>query len=234
MRDKAADRWIPFWVDKWLFGSTRLELEPAERSVWIDLLALASKDEGHIRANIGVPYKDEQLAAFLCVPIELFKTTIEKCLDPKIDKIERFQDETLRIKSWGKYELSERHKRRMMSGNADIMSEKPANQGEFADTKNRIEKNKNRQDLNIDQKFNEFWAAYPREGRLAKKESLRKFTAIYKRGDLDKLIRGFHGYLDYLKAQRDNRGFQQTPMYAKTFLNGRWEEYIGFKHEPRL
>lgn len=66
----SALMWIPLWVDKWLWGSTRIELEPDERSVWVDLMALAAKDDGYIRANVGVPYAHQQLAGMLCVSVE--------------------------------------------------------------------------------------------------------------------------------------------------------------------
>lgn len=86
----------------------------------------------------------------------------------------------------------------------------------------------------INQKFDEFWKAYPREGRLAKKESRIKFGALVKRGEIKKFVRGFHGYIDYLKTRKLKDNFDQRPMYAKTFLNGRWQEFIEFKYEPEL
>jgi len=86
----------------------------------------------------------------------------------------------------------------------------------------------------IEEKFAEFWTAYPREGRLAKKESRIKFGALVKRGELAEFIKGFHGYLDFLKHQKIKKNFDQTPMYAKTFINGRWSEFVDFKYEPSL
>lgn len=35
--------WIKLWVDEWLGGTTRFELSEKQRSIWIDLLALAGK-----------------------------------------------------------------------------------------------------------------------------------------------------------------------------------------------
>lgn len=81
----------------------------------------------------------------------------------------------------------------------------------------------------IDDKFNEFWTAYPQAGRHAKKESRVKFGALVKRGELLEFIKGFHGYLDYLKHQKINKDFDQTPLYAKTFLGDRWREFVGFE-----
>lgn len=111
MEKKETKLWIPFYVDKWLFGSTRIELEPEERGVWIDLLALGAKDDGHIRANVGVPYPLDQLAGYLRVPEPLLKRTITKCLRRK--KLARRQDRTLYICNWNKYQFTERHKRRI-------------------------------------------------------------------------------------------------------------------------
>ena len=120
-RGKTYD-WIPLWVEKWLWGSTRLELEHDERAIWIDLLVIASKDDGFIRANEDIPYLDMQLAGLLCCEVDLLKRTIENCI--KYKKIETLKNGTLRIINWQAYQLTDRHKRRLMSGNADIMSGK--------------------------------------------------------------------------------------------------------------
>jgi hypothetical protein len=86
----------------------------------------------------------------------------------------------------------------------------------------------------FEKEFSEFWQAWPREGRLAKKEAQRKFAAICKRGELSKLIRAVNGYNDFLKHQRLDNNFDQRPMYAKTFLNGRWEEFTEYEFKPSM
>ena len=36
MKKRVSEtKWIPFWGDKWLFGSMRIEFGVAERGVWI-------------------------------------------------------------------------------------------------------------------------------------------------------------------------------------------------------
>lgn len=85
-----------------------------------------------------------------------------------------------------------------------------------------------------DKKFEEFWSAYPKEGKHAKKESRVKFGALVKRGELPDFVKAFHGYLDFLKHQRIDNNFNQKPLYAKTFLNDRWREFIDFKYEAPL
>jgi len=122
MKRGKTYEWIPLWVEKWLWGSTRLELEHDERAIWIDLLVIASKDDGFIRANEDIPYLDLQLAGLLCCDVDLLKRTIEKCI--KYKKIEILKNGTFRIINWDAYQLTDRHKRRLMSDKADIMTEK--------------------------------------------------------------------------------------------------------------
>jgi len=241
--------WIPLYIDKWIFGSTRIELDPAERGVFIDLMALAAKDDGYVRANPNMAYLPHQLAGLLNIPIDLLNQAIEKCIQFK--KITRDENGILYVSSWGNYSLSERHRRRFMSGKADMMSAKSDGMSEISaksghytktdtetntdtDIKNNGRKTGPLAQTEIDKKFEEFWTAYPREGRLAKKESRVKFGALVKRNELAEFIKGFHGYLDYLKHQKVKNKFDQRPMYAKTFVNGRWQEFVGFKYEAEL
>jgi hypothetical protein len=86
----------------------------------------------------------------------------------------------------------------------------------------------------FDPHFEEFWTQYPKEGRLAKKEARTKFVALCKRGELEEFKKGCQGYGDFLKHKRIKEHFEQAAMYAKTFLNGRWKEYVGFKYEAPL
>lgn len=112
-RGKQVYGWFPLWSDKWLWGSTRLELSPAERSVWVDLMALANKDDGHIRANETTAYPAEQLAGMFRVPTQVLKSTIEKCL--KYNKLIQLENGTLYIKNWDEYSLTNRYKRLISS-----------------------------------------------------------------------------------------------------------------------
>ncbi len=110
MKSRAAPPWIPLWIDKWLFGSTRHELQPDERGVWVDLMALSAKDNGFIRANEGLPYPNEQLAGMLCIHVELLLRTVERC--KQVGKLVEQEDRTFYLPSWDEYKLSSRHQRR--------------------------------------------------------------------------------------------------------------------------
>ena len=125
--------WIPLWIDKWIFGSTRIELSLEERSIWIDFIVLAGKDNGYIRANENTPYLLDQLAGILLIPRNILEKAIEKF--KTTGKIEE-KNGIYKILSWDTYKLSPRHKRRFMSTKKDTMSKK-------ADTKsNQIKLNK--------------------------------------------------------------------------------------------
>lgn len=127
-------QWIPLWVDKWIFGTTRIELEPDKRSVWVDFMAVAAKDHGFIRANVGVAYPPQQLSGLLCITEELLLRTIEKCI--KVGKVCKCENGGgYYLPSWGEYALSERHKRRFkekieqiqaLSAKTDMVVKKPA------------------------------------------------------------------------------------------------------------
>jgi hypothetical protein len=110
-RGKIYD-WLPLWRNKWLMGSTRWELSPAERSVFIDFLCLASADDGFIRANPTTPYPIEYLAGLLQAPAELIREAIEKCI--AVGKITRLEDGIMFINSWPDYQIAPREKRRIM------------------------------------------------------------------------------------------------------------------------
>lgn len=150
MKNRRGDDWFPFWIDKWLFGSTKFEFEPAERAVWIDLLTLAHKDKGFIRANENMPYPDEHLANMFVVPIELLQKTIEKCI--KYGKIEKLEDNSLFVPSIQRYELSKRHKRRLIEKRRVEESREEASvltdiASAIKDTKTPKEKEKRRKEL---------------------------------------------------------------------------------------
>lgn len=111
-RGKSYD-WIPLWIDKWLMGSTRFELDPGERSVFLDLLVLAAKDDGFIRANSEMGYPHEYLARILNVSIELLESSLVKCA--QFGKIEEKGSGIYYIKNWKEYSLSVSHKKRLLS-----------------------------------------------------------------------------------------------------------------------
>ncbi|MGA2363525.1 MAG: hypothetical protein ABSG73_13850 [Candidatus Aminicenantales bacterium] len=110
-RGKTYD-WIPLWRDKWLQGSTRFELLPDERSVFIDLLCMAGGDDGFIRANPETPYPDRYLANLLNIDIELWERTVRKCVS--VGKIIRMEDGILYVASWQEYRIPARTKRWLM------------------------------------------------------------------------------------------------------------------------
>ena len=73
--------WLKLYTDGWLRGSIRVQLTPTERSIWADMLALASESRvrGTVCLSKGVPYPIDMLAAVLQVPRKDLEGTIRKC-----------------------------------------------------------------------------------------------------------------------------------------------------------
>ncbi|MBA7601785.1 hypothetical protein ES703_08866 [subsurface metagenome] len=150
MIKRTSRNWIPFWGDKWLFGSMRQEFDVAERGIWWDLMPIAMKDEGFIRANKDTPYPIQQLAGMLIIPEDLLEKTIDKFIEK--GKYTRLKNGTLYITNWNKYCFTDRHMRRLeeetedeMSAEEDTMSENTDKVGAVADTrleKRRVDKNR--------------------------------------------------------------------------------------------
>lgn len=107
MKEKQTQMWIPLYVDKWIFGSTRIELEPAERGVFVDLMAFGAKDEGYIRANEITAYPHTQLAGLLNIPVELLNSTIAKCIH--FAKLEETSPGIYKLCNWDKFQFSRQY-----------------------------------------------------------------------------------------------------------------------------
>lgn len=105
-------KWIPLWVDKWLFGSTRIELKPDERSVWVDLMALAAKDNGYIRANPVTPYPIRQLAGLLNISEELLLRALKRFLETE-KLLENEIPGIYYLLKWDEFALSDDYKKRI-------------------------------------------------------------------------------------------------------------------------
>lgn len=140
MKKRTPDKfWFPWWPDKWIFGSVRIECTLEERAIWVDLLSLASKDDGYIRANEETPYPIEQLSGMLIVPPEILSNAIEKFV--KLGKLTRTKEGTLYVTKWDKYQFSERHKRRVESSNGNPSLKDNKKHNNIEEEKNRCPKN---------------------------------------------------------------------------------------------
>jgi hypothetical protein len=234
----SSQLWFPFWIDKWIFGSMRLEFGPAERALWVDLLSLAGKDDGYIRANEETPYPAKQLAGMLVYDEDFVAVTIEQFI--KKGKLSRLKTGVLHITNWDKYRLADSYKRvlkhrQILPDETKVVSDETKNITQIKS--NHIKSNhiKTIKADNTGQLFEEFWASYPREGRFHKKACGQRFAELVKGGHLDDLKAGFAGYLGFLKHKELNENFKQQPLHVMTFLNKeRYATFKGYKYEPRL
>jgi hypothetical protein len=73
-------RWIKFWTQETLHGSTFNELLPDERAVWFEIMLAAgdSPIPGTVCIAKDVPYSYEQLAQLLKVDLALLDRALSK------------------------------------------------------------------------------------------------------------------------------------------------------------
>ena len=140
MKKRTPDKfWFPWWPDKWIFGSVRIECSIEERAIWVDLLSLASKDDGFIRANEETPYPLSQLSGMLIIPEKILNDGIEKFI--KLRKLTRTKDGTLCVTKWNKYQFSKRHKRRVEVSNGNPPQKDSKKHNNIEEEENRCPKN---------------------------------------------------------------------------------------------
>jgi hypothetical protein len=113
--------WVPWYVDSWIFGSSRIELTRAQRSDFLDLVLLAGKDDGYIRANQTTPYPLAQLAGLLCINSDDLEETIRRCIE--VGKIEKRENGVLYIVNWEAYKLTDRWRRKLEERDSSLAEE---------------------------------------------------------------------------------------------------------------
>jgi hypothetical protein len=93
-------QWFKIHAQRWFLGSTRFELSPEQRSVWIDTLARASLNDPPGEFSY---YSLDQLAVQFQVPIELLKISLKRFI--KVQKIKHNgKEKFIKISNWAKYQ----------------------------------------------------------------------------------------------------------------------------------
>lgn len=81
--------------------------------------------------------------------------------------------------------------------------------------------------------FDALWKIWPI--KRDKEQAFLNYCRIRKTEELGVLEKAVMGYKAFLKNQRINKNFDQTPLYLSTFLNkNRWKEYLSEKYVPSL
>jgi len=105
--------YIALHVEKWLYGSTSIELEHDERACFTNILARAAIT-GADPPGLIYYFSDQHLANQLHVPLELLERTLEKCKKFKKIRIKTLKRETkhvLSVVNWEKYQHVYLHQR---------------------------------------------------------------------------------------------------------------------------
>jgi len=231
MKKRVPDKfWFPWWPGKWIFGSVRIEFNPAERGIWVDLLSFASMDDGHIRANEETPYPLQQLAGMLIIPEKELDAAIKKFI--KYKKLTRTKTGTLYVTKWEKYQFSDRHKRRVegeMSEEEDMVSPKK----DAIIYNSTLNNNKLNNNTYIDE-FSQFWNYY--NFKVAKQDTLKAFKALRRKGTtLNEIMDAAKGYFNHLKNEKVHNNFEKSQKYPAGFLrNNYWKDFIGVVYKPPM
>ncbi|MCK4789787.1 MAG: hypothetical protein KAV87_38965, partial [Desulfobacteraceae bacterium] len=85
----------------------------------------------------------------------------------------------------------------------------------------------------FEKEFDRYWKEYDPRGKKNKDYAKKRFIALCKSGQLSEFDKGFTGYSNYLKHQRNVEGFDQRPKYFSTLVSD-YKEYIGFVYKPPM
>jgi len=103
----------------WLDGSIRMDLTPAERGVWMDLISLASETrerDGTLNFAPGKPMSKEYIANRLRIPLDLLESTIKACKKDSnkenngVQRIMEYPDGTLYLPNYMHYQAVPRNR----------------------------------------------------------------------------------------------------------------------------
>jgi len=98
-------RWIKFWTQETLYGTTSKELRLDEQACWFKLLALAgdSPEPGKVEVAPNIPMTDQQIAAIFRAPLSVWLRTKNRLLASDVSKI-LINEGVIHIVNWEKYQ----------------------------------------------------------------------------------------------------------------------------------
>ena len=234
-RGRSYD-WIPLWIDKWLLGSTRFELNPGERSVFLDLMILAAKDNGFIRANETMGYPHEWLSRSLNVPREMLDESVKKCIE--YGKITDLGNGVYYVTNWEEYSLSGSHKRAVTLGIKKIPGscEKPCEtesvSKETQTVSPSMSKSKSSSSFSKEyaHAFETWWARYPR--KIGKVDAEKAYLQVSLHATEPELLTALEAYRCDIAKNKTEEKFIKHPA---TFLRAdRWKDYLSMPTERPL
>jgi len=111
---------------RWIDGSIREDLEPDERSVWADLMALAGLTReprrGFIERSEGIPYQKAALLVRLNITEELLDRAVNKCVEE--GRLQVLPDGTMFLTNWGRYNDTTEYKKKKEAKEASLEKSK--------------------------------------------------------------------------------------------------------------
>ena len=99
-----AKPWAKLWWESVLSGSMIKDLEPDERAVFFELMAVAcgSVREGYVEIWKDMGYSSDQLSSILNVSKELLDRAVTKCISQ--NRLELLGGNVIHFVNWEKYQ----------------------------------------------------------------------------------------------------------------------------------
>ncbi len=209
-------QWIKLHCQKWFFGSTRWELNEAERSIWIDCLARAGLNDPTGQIDF---YSIQQLADQFNTSPQLLEETLQKFI--KLEKIS-IDKKTIILLNWNRYQSDVKRHREPIRNNINNSPIKRKSNIKNS-PKKRIDKKKiDKKKIDISA-FGVFWEAYPRKAaKIAAEKAWLKLNAD--NGTLQKILAAIAAFKESAEWKKDNGQF--IPYPATWLNNRRWEDEI--------
>jgi hypothetical protein len=231
-------KWIKSWTQE--LDSTLLEEGTLnDRGVFFTLRLLAGRED----RNGKIKYlNNPHLARLIHVPVEILEISLNFLILTKRVKIKHFSGYSiLTICKWHIYQQPmesemESRKEQKTRKTESPKKRREERRGEEKREEQNEEKKKDNSlapEETLIKEFQALWKLWPI--KKDKEQSFQNYCGIRKTVELKLLEQAVSGYSAFLKEQRVNKNFNQTPLYLSTFLNkDRWREYLGEKYVPSL
>lgn len=227
--------WVKLYCRDWLTSTVRFQLTPLDRSVFIDLLAMAgdSRFPGLVAAGYETDSKSpllgyplDWLAAQMSTPALDLRTSLRKLEAQERIKVREYEGTfIIQICAWDKYQ-SEYLRQIQRFGVNDGSVSSPQKHKQTSGGSTQLSSLEVEGDLELEKEtplttFADFWASYPRkQGKLDAQRAWKKITP----SEHTHVMSGLERWKKTEQWTKDGGKFAPHPA---TFLNRRrWEDEV--------
>ena len=245
---RPSQQW--YW-DDWFSAFDARLCSLAARGLWIDMLGIMWKAEirGTLTVN-GKQIDNKTLATIIGEPVSEIKPLLRELESNNV--FSRLDDGTIICRRMFRESGRKDHisnirskagkegakKRWQKIAKMATSTSSPSSTPSPKNKKKKINKKESKKFTEeeiktFEKEFEILWENYHPDGKKNKQYAKKRFIALCKQGKLEDFKKGYVGYANFLRHKELNENFEQRPKYFSTLCTD-YEEYIGFKYEPRL